>query len=717
MNFKKKAYQAAALSLLLAPMALGVVSGVQQVSAEVAVETVTVNLHKLQMENLPSSLVQNTGNIMGNNLFGTTAKPLGGVSFNIWDISAAYYDLRAELSVDEIKNVVQSGELTVDDEGDVRLYEASVGTATLVVNAGPTDINGLSTVDLPKEVDLVTGTDEGEGITVKRGAIYLILEDEDSLPANVITTAIPMLLALPAYEYNTATGKYTDKELDVIHLYPKNETGLGTVEIEKRLQAVAGEQATVAGAEFVIYRLNGTTKEYLTDPAANGNRSWVTSTNPSEDGTLAKMKTGENGKDSFSGIPRSSDEPTILYLEEVATGDILDGDIPEGNRSIPFTLNEENEYKASLTAANSIINNELGPIKTVEDVVNEFGEINYTVEFNVPIDIAYEDAEGYKYTDFFILDEHNPALSFIDEDSISFETVAYDPITNDRTASAITSTSLNQIPVVVSFDRGAAIQSMYQKIHNAPLTTDVTDNFLGVQFTNPAENLAHYAGATIAMSYTLVLSETTDVADVELLNTANIDTGYEKDKDSETVLTGGRKFKKVDVDSNETLSGAEFYVEDDGLVLYRIDGVNHWLPLAILELENGMPPEEVGHAVGGNAPVIYHLAKFVSDDNGLFQVEGLDYDEDADGEEVPYTTYTLQEFAAPSDRYILPDTGFDFPVYYGSFSNEDNLMDIDNIAKGSLPSTGGIGTLIFYLIGGLAMAGVVMVTKNKKKAA
>ena len=43
------------------------------------------------------------------------------------------------------------------------------------------------------------------------------------------------------------------------------------------------------------------------------------------------------------------------------------------------------------------------------------------------------------------------------------------------------------------------------------------------------------------------------------------------------------------------------------------------------------------------------------------------------------------------------------------------ILDVVNLSGAVLPDTGGIGTILFYVIGGLLMAGAVVVLVARKK--
>lgn len=93
-------------------------------------------------------------------------------------------------------------------------------------------------------------------------------------------------------------------------------------------------------------------------------------------------------------------------------------------------------------------------------------------------------------------------------------------------------------------------------------------------------------------------------------------------------------------------------------------------------------------------------------------------------------TYTLREVSAPAG-YIITDSGKTFKTENGAIKNSDNTahqneavniaFEVENEPGAELPSTGGPGTTLIYLLGilltGLAGAGLTMRMEKRRRAA
>ncbi|HEL1543054.1 TPA: LPXTG cell wall anchor domain-containing protein, partial [Streptococcus suis] len=98
---------------------------------------------------------------------------------------------------------------------------------------------------------------------------------------------------------------------------------------------------------------------------------------------------------------------------------------------------------------------------------------------------------------------------------------------------------------------------------------------------------------------------------------------------------------------------------------------------------------------------------FISSTDGKFEVKGL-----------KQGTYYLEETKAP-EGYALLSTGIEFQVQQGSWNDNSAKLSIDQHTqirnkKVTIPQTGGIGTLVFTVVGLSAMAFAFIAMKKRQ---
>lgn len=200
----------------------------------------------------------------------------------------------------------------------------------------------------------------------------------------------------------------------------------------------------------------------------------------------------------------------------------------------------------------------------------------------------------------------------------------------------------------------------------------------GFVLTIPAAALDDFAGENLDLAYTMHLDGTA-TPDLGYNNTMNVDTDLLEDEDdTDDVYTGGKQFVKVDANfegENNTLEGAIFVVRDADAdnakyLAYDADGLVIWVD------------------------TFAAAEKFDSNTDGIVEVKGL-----------AYGTYWLEETTAPTD-YVLNENRIDFTVAALSYMDDEvlvNPMEVINVRKGRLPSTGGTGIM------GIVGVGVLLV--------
>lgn len=242
-------------------------------------------------------------------------------------------------------------------------------------------------------------------------------------------------------------------------------------------------------------------------------------------------------------------------------------------------------------------------------------------------------------------------------------------------------------------------------IHIEGLTSDKykveknADN--GFTIKIPAANLAAFAGKTLKTTVKGHLSiEDLTLIDTGIPNkaTAKVDNEAHHEVKSEEVFTGGKKFVKVDgSNQSKTLAGAQFQlvIVKNGQVVKYAHG-----------------NEKDGYTFDENNT---NVATKTTGENGQFEFAGLKYSKELEAGE----SYAVKEVKAPTGYDLLKDPVL-FTVEKDSYKTVQAAdgQKISNTKKGGfLPSTGGMGIVLFIVAGVVVMAGAagVMIARRNRR--
>lgn len=237
------------------------------------------------------------------------------------------------------------------------------------------------------------------------------------------------------------------------------------------------------------------------------------------------------------------------------------------------------------------------------------------------------------------------------------------------------------------------------------------------------------AGSVITIKYTATLNEDAEIGEegnpnsyhVEYSNNPNQEAGGtpetgETPEDVNIVFTYKTVFNKVDGEGNP-LTGADFTLYKKVVDETAEDGFR-WVDVTKLNGENKTNPSKT-------------MAEFTNDkgtaENAKFTFSGLDAGD-----------YKLVESATPTGYNTIADITFTITATHDLVSDNPKLTaltgtdgaeftmtpsipdgslsaDIKNNQGAELPSTGGIGTMIFYVLGSLLVVGCGIVLVSRRR--
>ena len=327
--------------------------------------------------------------------------------------------------------------------------------------------------------------------------------------------------------------------------------------------------------------------------------------------------------------------------------------VPMTNPTGDGWLYEINVYPKNDTEGEPTINKDVTKLDNNKDTF-DFGEVyDYIIRTSIPADMA-------KATQYTITDELDSRLNYLGNVSVKVfngEEIALDAAT-DYTASF----KDNTLTVALT---PAGCSAVAGKVSDSLLVTPEVRVYFQASIKSDAGNMGVEIPNDATLDYTNSIGLT-----------------FKVESDEVVVYTGG--FNLLKVDGNDTtvaLSGAHF-------TLYRPANVGETADTTLMINEASIPVIEV--------------SDLVSNENGKASIEGI-----------AYGNYYLVETKAPTGYNLLPDP---VKVVVDKDSHEDsNAIQVLNFGGFELPSTGGIGTAVYTLMGSMTMAASGMYIFLKKR--
>ena len=217
----------------------------------------------------------------------------------------------------------------------------------------------------------------------------------------------------------------------------------------------------------------------------------------------------------------------------------------------------------------------------------------------------------------------------------------------------------------------------------------------------------------VTITYSAILDESAKIASDGNPNETNLTYG----ENSSTAWSTTRTYTwQIDVEKYTMKNGTETKLAGAKFVLYR-KGTNGSKEYVVVD-ESNKVLTWTSNAYDSKETEKAHV--FVTPDNGRFSITGLDSG-----------TYYLEEIEAPAGYNTLAEpitvvitASYDNTTNVGTaaitynatnISSTDNKIKVENKSGALLPSTGGIGTTIFYVLGGVLVLGAAILLITKKR--
>ena len=468
--------------------------------------------------------------------------------------------------------------------------------------------------------------------------------------------------------------------------FAAGETGSITVENPQQ-----GQEYTAYKIFDVIYK----DKAYSYTIAADS--EWLPVVNRYDSVSLSQLVTDTSGNEfyvitptasfsapAFANVLKAAVEGKTGVALNVADGKATVAGLPLGYYFVTSTSGALCNLTTTDPTASIRDKNEMPFNKVDDDESVEVGQkVNYTITSKVP------DTTGFSTYIYEINDTMSDGLTFNKDVQVTIGgtnvtdacTITYDGITNGFKLA---------IPMLkgteAKYTAGADIVVTYSAVVNSAAVMQVEEN-----------------GATLTYS-----NDPTDAAET----TTTLE-------DIETVYTAEIVIDKHDAANNETkLAGAKFVLINGGT--FNPDGT-----------ENNTNVNKFYKMVDGKVTWVADQAeatKVTTDNAGKAEFEGLENG-----------TYYLKEIEAPAGYNMLdyqimvvishnpdangksqvPTVSYYTPVEgnYPDTATGNGTIPVANATGTVLPETGGIGTTIFYVVGGvLVLAAIVLLVTRKRMA-
>ena len=627
-------------------------------------KTGSITIHKYEYNG--SSGKTGTGEAKDESNVPSDAKALKGAGFTIYKVADVndltnYYNANLE-SLPSVNDYLTDGEIN-----DSKVLETKLEVKT--------DNTGIAKFD-----NLALG-------------FYVVVET--TTPDKVTTPVKPFIVSVPM------TTKDGDNWLYDVHVYPKNNTTYGEVTLEKK----GNNTELLSGVEFVLQKKNG--------------ESWTPVNKNDKTGQAYNLTTNESGLITVEGLSQGK-----YRFIETNRGDNNGGYIMDGATTYEFTVDKSGKtYNADgtelLTNNKIIVNNEKPDMtKQVQkrDDANTWGQdADYNVGDMVPYKIAIDVPSNItKLKEFTLTDTPTNLKDDVTSIKVQYkdkgESAELQEVTNDNNSVYIVTQGENENGFKVAF-------------HPDKMDT--------------------YAGKQIVVTYNAKLLDSADTTTVKNPNTAKLEYSNEilpgqndidnpnkpgepgKDaiKDTAIVYTFKLQIQKNAADTNKGLDGVTFDLykkvsaDTEGALSteeadkFGFESASTWKKVETLTTRDGGKVEKSGLANG-----TYYLVetKTAEGYNLLKAPVKVELN-------IVYTTTTKTEWVTDENgvKTLVKNEITKTEFKEGSATSTGTHTETIINKKGfTLPTTGGMGTVLFSIAGFALMAGAAFVLlKGRRKDA